>query len=274
MSSRISSAPACQRARELGVPAPLGEARAAVERDPAHQLRGDVVARLPARLPDPLVGLAPHAPGPRNLVGEHRPQAVVDVVVALGVQVHGVQHRAEDVVLALAVGAVAAAAPVASSHSPQLADRDLAQIALAADAVHDLQAAVLVARQVGEVLHEVVRLPVEVERVQAPQRERRVAHPAVAVVPVALAARGLGQRCRQRRDHRAGRRIGQPLQHERGPLQVPAPRMVGVGAGGQPLAPVVAGAGDLGARLLDRGRAVEAADHDSAQKRRSPSRIV
>ena len=55
---------------------------------------------------------------------------------------------------------------------------------------------------------------------QRPQRERRVAHPAVAVVPVALAARRLRQRGRQRGDHRAGRRVGQPLQHERRALQV------------------------------------------------------
>ena len=75
---------------------------------------------------------------------------------------------------------------------------------------------------------------------QPPQRERRVAHPAVAVVPVALAARRLRQRGRQRRDHRAGRRVGEALQHERRALQVLAPRVVGIGAGGQPLAPVVA----------------------------------
>ena len=76
---------------------------------------------------------------------------------------------------------------------------------------------------------------------QPPQRERRVAHPAVAVVPVALAAGRLGQRGRQRRDHRARRRVGQALEHERGALQVPAPRVVREGPGGEPLAPEVAG---------------------------------
>ena len=38
------------------------------------------------------------------------------------------------------------------------------------------------------------RLPVEAERVQRAQHERGVADPRVAVVPVALAARRLGER--------------------------------------------------------------------------------
>jgi hypothetical protein len=59
MSARISSAVACQAAWSFGVAADLGQLRRAVERDPAHQLRGDVVLRLAARLPYALVGLAP-----------------------------------------------------------------------------------------------------------------------------------------------------------------------------------------------------------------------
>ena len=46
------------------------------------------------------------------------------------------------------------------------------------------------------------------------QRERRVAHPGVAVVPVALPARRLRQRRRQRGDRRAGRHVGQALDRE------------------------------------------------------------
>ena len=43
------------------------------------------------------------------------------------------------------------------------------------------------------------------------QREGGVAHPGVAVVPVPLAARGLRQRGRQRRDGRAGGHVGEAL---------------------------------------------------------------
>ena len=74
---------------------------------------------------------------------------------------------------------------------------------------------------------------------QPPQREGRVAHPAVAVVPVALAARRLRQRRRCRRDGRARRRVRQSLQRQRRALQVLAPAVVGEAAGGEPAAPVV-----------------------------------
>ncbi len=47
---------------------------------------------------------------------------------------------------------------------------------------------------------------------QRQQRERGVAQPAVAVVPVARAADLLGQRRRRRRDDAAGRRVGQRLE--------------------------------------------------------------
>ena len=96
------------------------------------------------------------------------------------------------------------------------------------------------ALEVGDVLDEVVGLPVEAERCRAPQRERRVAHPAVAVVPVALAARRLRQRGRRRGDDRAGRRVGQPLQRQRRALQLRAPAVVGEAPGGEPVAPVLA----------------------------------
>ena len=92
---------------------------------------------------------------------------------------------------------------------------------------------------------------------QAPQREGRVAHPRVAVVPVALAARRLRQRGRERGDHRAGRRVREPLQHERRALQVDAPRMVGEVAVVEPAAPEVRGAVEHRRRLLGRARAVQ-----------------
>ena len=48
------------RGRLLGVASDLGELRCAVERDPAHQLRRDVVLRRAPGLPDALVRLPPH----------------------------------------------------------------------------------------------------------------------------------------------------------------------------------------------------------------------
>ena len=62
----------------------------------------------------------------------------------------------------------------------------LGELAAAIDAVHDLQGAVLVSLEVGDVLHEFIGFPVELEEVQGAQGECRVADPGVAVVPVAL----------------------------------------------------------------------------------------
>ena len=61
---------------------------------------------------------------------------------------------------------------------------------------------------------------------QRKQRQRRVAQPAEAIVPVATAAEHLRQRCRRRRDDAAGGRVGQRLErdqrarHRFGPLAV------------------------------------------------------
>ncbi len=63
--------PRCHWRAELVPPRALGQPRAAVQRHPAHQLRGHVVLGLAARLPDPLIGLLPDReraarPGPRS----------------------------------------------------------------------------------------------------------------------------------------------------------------------------------------------------------------
>ena len=61
----------CPRRSRSRSPRDRRQLGGAVERHPAHQLRGDVVLRLAARLPDALVGLAPgagraRAPAPRR----------------------------------------------------------------------------------------------------------------------------------------------------------------------------------------------------------------
>ena len=116
-------------------------------------------------------------------------------LAAARVQQDRVEHRAEDVVLPLVERAVADPHRPRARVAREVVARRLGQVAPAVDAVHDLQRAVLGRLDVGDELHELVGLPVEVEPVQRLQRERRVAHPRVAVVPVALAARRLGQRC-------------------------------------------------------------------------------
>ncbi len=200
---------------ELVFAADLRQLGGAVERDPAHQLRGDVLLRLAARLPDALVGLAPHRLGALGLRLDERPQAPRQPLAAPRVQQHRVERGAEHVVLALVERAVADPDRVRARVAGELLEEGLGQISAAVDPVHDLQRAVLVAFEVGDELHELVGLPVEVEEVQRLERERRVADPGVAVVPVALPARRLGQRRGQRRDRRAGRHVREPLDRER-----------------------------------------------------------
>ena len=97
------------------------------------------------------------------------------------------------------------------------------------------------AGHVGDEREEVVGLAIQAEGVEPPQRERRVAHPGVAVVPVAFALRGFRQRRGRRRQQRTGRRVRQPLQRQRAALQIGPPRVVGEVADVDPLPPALAG---------------------------------
>ena len=93
----------------------------------------------------------------------------------------------------------------------------LGQVAAPVDPVHDLQGAVLVGLHVGDELHELVGLPVQVEPVQRLQGEGAVAHPRVAVVPVAFPARRLG-RGGEGRHRGPGRHVGEALDGQGGTL--------------------------------------------------------
>ncbi len=199
---------------------------------------------------------------------ERRPHAVGKAVARLGVQEDRVEHHPPHVVLALVVGAVADPHRARALVAGQVVERPLGNVALAPDAVHDLQR-LLALGDVGHEVEEVVRLPVEAERVQPPEHEARVADPAVAVIPVALAAGRLGQRRRGRRDEGAGGRVGQALERQRRALQVAPPRMVGELALGQPLVPVVGREHQPPVGLVE-GLGWSRAGSRTARRRRSP----
>ena len=92
----------------------------------------------------------------------------------------------------------------------------------------------------------------------ARQHERGVADPGVAVVPVALAARRLGERRRGRGHDRPGRRVAEPLECERAALDVGPEGVVGERGHAHPLAPEVLGLRELAERLVDGVRSVAA----------------
>ena len=183
--------------------------------------------RLSACFPDALVGLAPGLGGALGLGFDDRPQPARQALAVHGVLEDRVEHRAVDVVLALVEGPVSDSDRVRAGVARELLAERFGQVAPPVDAVHDLQPAVAVGLDVADELHELVGLPVEPEQVQRLQCERRVAHPRIAVVPVALAPRSLGQRRGQRRDERPGRHVGQALDHQGRALDRLAPAMVG-----------------------------------------------
>ena len=232
------------------VVADLGQPRAAVGGDPAHHLRGGEVLGIAAHLPDPTVGLAPALERLLHLALDDRPQPVGKLVARFRVEVDRVEHRAPHVVLILVVGAVA------DPHRPrlviarQMLEHLLLELALAADPVHDLQLALLGLGHVGDEVEEVVGLLVEAQRVERPEHEGRVADPAVAVIPVAVSARRLGQRRGAGRDHRSRGRVREPLEGQRAALQVRAPGVIRERAVLEPLLPEAARARQPGRRLL------------------------
>ena len=118
---------------------------------------------------------------------------------ALGVQVDGVEHRAEARRSGAGCRRRCRPAPAAIPRSPSGGRASRSRRSRSPPIPYMIcSEPSSLSLEVGHELHEVVGLPVEAERVQPPQREGRVAHPAVAVVPVALAAGRLGQRGRQR----------------------------------------------------------------------------
>ena len=108
-------------------------------------------------------------------------------------------------------------------------------------------------------LHELVGLPVEVEVVQRLERERRVPHPRVAVVPVALASGGLGQGRGERGDRGPRGHVGQALDRQSRPLDGLPVGVVGDARPAQPGTPEPGRGGQAIARLLDVVRRCEAA---------------
>src|SRR5690349_13682110 len=84
-----------------GVAADLRQLGGAVERDPAHELRGDVVLRLTARLPDTLIRAPPDLRRTLGLGLHDGPELAREALAVPGVEEDRVENGAEDVVLAL-----------------------------------------------------------------------------------------------------------------------------------------------------------------------------
>ena len=170
--------------------------------------------RWAANLPDAVVGLVPH-------VLEMFEQRLLQLPcvgrrrqVGFARRVQGVHDLAVDVELALRDRSVADAHGPALFVAGQPRHFELGQAPLAGDAVHDVQ---LLGQAGGSAQQpcapggRLVAIAGVEERVQ---RQRRIANPTVAVVPIAWSAQRLGQRRRRRRDDPARRRERQQLQRD------------------------------------------------------------
>ena len=172
-----------------------------------------------------------------GLLEDDRRHVLGHALAGLRVDVDRVEQGAVDVVLALLVGGVSDPHRLRPDVASQVVERLLGQLRLAADAEHDLGLGAAAVEELADELHELARLLVEADHVQAPEGEGRVTDPGVPIVPVALPARRLGQRGGERGDHRPRRLVGQPLERQRRALEGPAPGVVRKRPPLQPAAP-------------------------------------
>src|SRR5262249_18816741 len=175
---------------------------------------GHIVLRLAAGLPDALVGVAPDPGGALRLRLDDRPEPARQALVPAGVEQDRVEDGAEDIVLPLTEGGIAYANRARTCVAREGVPRRFVQLATTIGAVHDLQTTVLVGLDIGNELHELVRFPVKVEPVERLEHKGCVAHPRVAVVPIAFSARCLWEGGGESRDRRTGRHIGQTFDGE------------------------------------------------------------
>ena len=188
MSARISSAVTCQVSSQVTGAAELGQLGGAIKCHPAHQLRRHVVLRL-AVAPPRSPGRARARRRSHNRPGLGRAATAGEAGAGCDA-CGGGSSRARPRRRRSGADRTrrCRSRPGALRRTPEVGQRRLRQIAPAVDPVHDLQAAVLVHLEIGDVLHELVGFSVEVQPVQRLQRERGIAQPAVPVVPVALAS--------------------------------------------------------------------------------------
>ena len=171
--------------------------------------------RPAADLPDSLVGLLPALAGDLDQVDQESPVVVIWRVAALVPAPAQVDEGPVGVELELVRRRIAdpdrPGAPVAIE-----LEEDLGQAPFAADSVHDLE---LVGAAGGAALHEAAETVGLVDESDLGQRaaaQAGVPDPAVAVVPVPLAAGRLGQRGGGGGRDGPGGRVRQTLQDQRG----------------------------------------------------------
>ena len=216
-----------------------------------------------------------HAPSRKSSsvrCSDHAWSSAIEAVHARLMQ--HVHHLAVHVELELLVRRVADAHRARARVAGEPRQLVLGDAALPADAVEDLRLRRIAGDRAQQPVAPRARLVGETGVEQRVERERRVAQPAVAVVPVALAADPLRQRRRRRGDDAAGRLVRERLQHDERRAHGLAVLAL-VPAAAEPLAPVALGVLE---RLLGVDRRAAGPDatgtRSSTNGTRSPARTV
>ncbi len=215
----------------------------AVQRHPAHELRVDEVPPPPAaHLPDALVLPVPVVGHPVYQIADVLPGVVTDRGDILVAQVGRVHQLAVDVELKLAVGGVADADRLRPRVTVEVRQLLFGQVGPAVHGIHELERSVAVRVALlparGQPVPELGCLFGESDSQEGIHRERGVADPGVAVVPVPHPADPLRQAGGRGGDDRPGRLVGEQLQRQcraQDHLAPPAP----IGAVGYPPLPVI-----------------------------------
>src|SRR6266516_3658830 len=194
------------------------------------------MTRITACLPESLIRLMDVRGNERHQVFDEGPLFRVEFSAQGRSQMRPVDELAMNVDLALLIGGIANAYGPAAATTLEVLQGLLVEPHFRADAVHNLDLAGPLATHQLEKSAEALRFAAVAEDGQRVEREARIAQPAIAVIPVPLAADPFRQRGGRRRHDRAGRRIGQQLQRQRAaPDHVPVRSIVA--AIGDPLAP-------------------------------------
>ena len=197
------------------------------------------------------------APGPREVVHQReleRPPIAVDVPGGLSGLLQSDHHLTHDVELALEGRAVADADRARVLVAGKVGELELGDPPAAVDGVDDLQVGRVPGHGAQQPAAPQLRLLGVSGIDQGPDRERRVAQPAEPVVPVAFAARVLGQGGGGGCHDPAGAGVGQQPQGEQRAADQVRVRYVGAAARG----PVL---------VLGDGRVDAVVEHPEAAQR-------
>jgi hypothetical protein len=197
-------------------PESLGVLDDTIDRDPRHDLRIGKVPPLVVNFPDTCIRFHPDVLQMLHQGQLHIPARFAGGKAAAPRLIIGVHHLAEYVELHLAEHGIADSHWQGIFVAWQPRHGALVENAPAGNAIHDLNLVGIAGNGAQQPFAPGERFLVEAGMHQGEQGQRGIAQPTITVVPVARAADLLRQRCGRRRNHAAGRTVGQRLERDEG----------------------------------------------------------